>query len=141
MSVFKTTENYLELFGGPVNIVEQEDSQAEVSLNGKFRVKFSRPIMFPTFLMRDYNPTYNEKVPELEPSTSQKQAIDELFAVLKEQYQEDISQAQAKADALALENCIAQKEQPIDSASDTKAESSDESDSKKTSEGDSKEVS
>ena len=78
---YGTVDNYLRVYGGTVI---SDNSRKESDQNGNFGIYFSRPVIFPTKLIQEYNSAYIEQVPELKPTDKE---LYEIKAEFKE-YQE-----------------------------------------------------
>ena len=69
---YGTAENFLRAYGGQVDFPEPELSQ-----DGLLQIAFSRPIVFPTSLISEYDSDYIEVVPELKPTDEELQQIEQ----------------------------------------------------------------
>ena len=87
---YGTVDNYLRVYGGSVI---SDNSKSKSDQNGNFGIYFSRPVIFPTKLIQEYNSAYIEEVPELKPTEKELHEIKAEF----EEYQESNK-------ALALDN-------------------------------------
>ena len=58
MANYGTDENWLKSYGGDVNTITEDDSDTKLDQSGLIKIKFSRPIVFPNFLIRQFDGTY-----------------------------------------------------------------------------------
>ena len=58
MANYGTDENWLQSYGGDVVITTKDESDSKLDESGQIKIKFSRPIVFPNFLMRQFDDTY-----------------------------------------------------------------------------------
>ena len=92
MESYRTADNFLRAFGGPVS-----SSEAALTEYGQLSVAFSRPVVYPAALLADLDPAYTEEVPELVPSKNEleeiqslfDQAVEEAEALAKQKAEED----------------------------------------------------
>ena len=65
MQGYGTVDNYLRSYGG---IVTSDNSKNKSDKNGNLGISFSRPVIFPQELIKEYNSNYIEQIPELKPT-------------------------------------------------------------------------
>lgn len=71
---YGTEENYLRAYGGLVEFPEPKFDK-----NGYLSIVFSRPVVFPTSLIAEYNSDYQEVIPELRPTEEELAKISKDF--------------------------------------------------------------
>ena len=81
MEGYGTVDNYLRVYGG---IVTSDDSNNKSDKNGNLGISFSRPVIFPEELIREYNSNYIEQIPELKPTDEEMKEIEAQFAEFQE---------------------------------------------------------
>lgn len=87
MAEQQTVENYLQLYGGPVT-----SKTPKMDHYGKLTFSFSRPVIFPAELLKDFDSSFKEEVPVLKPTEEDLKQIKTLY---------DRAYAIAEAKALA----------------------------------------
>ena len=73
MEGYGTTANYLRVYGG---LVTSDNSNNKSDKNGNLGITFSRPVIFPEELIREYNSNYIEQIPELRPTDEELREIE-----------------------------------------------------------------
>ena len=63
MEDYGTEENFLRAYGGAVEFPEPTFDKS-----GHLSIRFSRPVVFPTELLKEYNEAYVVEVPVLQPT-------------------------------------------------------------------------
>lgn len=76
MQGYGTVENYLRAYGG-LAITKEKD--VIFDNQGVFSVPFSRPVVFPSELIKEYNTDYVTQIPKLEPTEQEMADIEEIF--------------------------------------------------------------
>ena len=71
---YDTVDNYLRCYGGPVEVKEPV-----IDDNGLLTFSFSRPVVFPTSFLQDFNSSYVEQVPSLTPTDEELKEINFVF--------------------------------------------------------------
>ena len=71
---YGTNENYLRSFGGPISA-----DASTFDKDGTLRIEFSRPVVMPTSLMKEFDDAYVETIPDLTLTDAELAEIRELF--------------------------------------------------------------
>ena len=71
---YGTNENYLRCFGGPVSA-----DASTFDRDGTLRIEFSRPVVMPTALMKEFDGAYVETIPDLILTDAELAEIRELY--------------------------------------------------------------
>lgn len=72
---YGTEENFLRAFGGRVDFPEPKADSV-----GHLSIIFSRPVVFPTILVAEYDKNYVAEIPDLKPTEEELAEIREHFA-------------------------------------------------------------
>ena len=72
---YDTIENYQRVFGGQI-----EFKEPKIDTQGHLSISFSRPVLFPTVLMAEYDDSYKRQIPELKPTEKELEEIRENYA-------------------------------------------------------------
>ena len=70
MATYGTPENYLRVYGGPV-----ESQSAEMDKNGLTKISLNREVRYPRDLLLDFDTSYQEDIPELVPTEEEEKQI------------------------------------------------------------------
>ena len=76
MHGYGTIFNYLRVYGG---LAIAKESDVLFDKQGILSVPFSRPVVFPTELIKEYNTDYVAQIPKLEPTNQELAKIKALF--------------------------------------------------------------
>ena len=75
MENYGTVINYQRTYGGELKLEED----AKVSKLGEFTIKFSRPIVFPNELLKEFDSEYVEAVPLLKATEAEKKELKKVY--------------------------------------------------------------
>lgn len=72
---YSTAKNWLRVYGG----ASEPSTDSGVRDTGEVTIEFSRPIVFPTQLLQEFDQEYQEVVPVLEPTQGEKDELKKIY--------------------------------------------------------------